>query len=243
MTNRNITKGILAIVIVICFSTVSFAQFTAGGHIGVNLANLHGSSVENNSMLIGYNVGGFVNYSLEDILSGDLAEIMSVQGELSVQTKGATLDYPAIDENLEPTTQSIDQNFTYVQIPILAKFTFTTGNDLSYFGEGGFYLGSLFGLTFDGEKSRDHDFDDATDPRKYREEFSGFDAGVTLGGGAAMPFGGRNSPWEAFGGVRYSLGLMNIGQAKEKTPEYMVESLEGIKTNTISVIFGVAYKL
>ncbi|MCD4695957.1 MAG: PorT family protein [Bacteroidales bacterium] len=194
-------------------------------------------------MLVGYNVGGFVNYSMEDILSGGIADIMSVQAELSIQTKGTTLDFPSVDENFQPTTISVDQVFTYVQVPILAKFTFETNGDLKYFGEGGFFMGSLFGLTIDGETSWDHDADPTSDPRKYREEYSGFDFGIVVGGGVhyALPFGGRSKPWEAIADVRYSLGLNSIGDPKDKTPEILKESLEDIKTNTISILLGVAY--
>ncbi|MCF8367944.1 MAG: PorT family protein [Bacteroidales bacterium] len=226
-------------------SSMAFSQITVGGRLGLNLANLRGSSIQNNSMLIGYNVGGLVNYSMEDILSGDIADIMTVQAELSIQNKGTTQDFPSVDENFNPTTISVKQVFTYVQVPVLAKFTFETNSDLKYFGEGGFFLGSLFGLTIDGEKGWDHDGNPSTDKRKYREEYSGFDFGVLVGGGVQypLPFGGRSQPFEAFADVRYALGLNSIGEAKDKTPEILVEGLKDIKTNTISILFGVLYKL
>ena len=223
-------------------STTIFAQLSGGGRVGVNFANLRGSSVQNNSMMIGYNIGGFVNYGLEDLLSGNIAEIMSIQAELSIQSKGATLDFPNTDGTLEPLIKSVDQVFTYVQIPLLAKFTFKNENDMKFFGEGGIFMGSLFGLTIDREKSWNDDGNAATDPRKYREEYSGFDFGVTIGGGVAIPFGGRKSPWEAFGNVRFSPGLVNIGESKEKTDEMLIPYLKDVKTTTISLLLGVAYK-
>ncbi|MEZ5084660.1 MAG: porin family protein [Bacteroidales bacterium] len=239
--NMKIAK-FLVLSILLGTSTTMLAQITGGGRVGVNFANLRGSSVQNNSMMIGYNIGGFVNYGLEDLLSGDISEIMSIQAELSVQTKGATLDFPNTDGTLEPPVKSVDQVFTYVQIPLLAKFTFKNKNDMKFFGEGGIFMGSLFGLTIDGEKSWDNDGDKGTDSRKYREEYSGFDFGVTIGGGAAIPFGGRKSPWEAFANVRFSPGLINIGQAKEKTDETLIPYLKDVKTTTISLLVGVAYK-
>ncbi|MBN2175887.1 MAG: PorT family protein [Bacteroidales bacterium] len=217
----------------------SFAQFSGGGRAGLNIANLRGSSVKNNKMIIGYNVGGFINYSLEDLLTGDLAEILSVQLEVSVQTKGTSSDYLVAAETVE---ENVKQDFTYVQFPLLAKFTFGDPRGIRYFGEAGPFLASLFGLTIDGEKMRDNDNNPDTDRRKYREEYSGFDYGLTFGGGFQLPFGGRKSPWEAYGNVRYSLGLANIGQYKEKTLDIPEEQLSDVKTSTISIMGGVIYK-
>ena len=226
---------------ILCASTISMAQFTGGGRLGVNFSNLRGSSVVGNSMLIGYNIGGFVNYSLNDWLSGDIADILSVQSELSVQTKGATLQYSLLDANGDPYVFEGKQVFTYAEIPLLAKFTFRPSRNFSYFGEAGFFLGALTGLTIDGEKSWDHDQERTTDPRKYRQEYSGFDFGVSIGAGVSVPFGGRNTPWSAFANVRGSIGLMNIGEEKEKTPDVMKPYLEDVKTGTLSLLFGVAY--
>jgi len=234
-------KTIFAVVAILCTTSISFAQFSGGGRLGVNFANLRGSSVVDNSMLIGYNVGGFVNYSMSDLMSGDISEILSIQTEMTIQTKGAKAQYATLTPDSLTETSNMTQNFTYVEIPLIAKFTFTPGRGISYFGEGGFFLGALMGLSMDGEKSWDDDLDKETDPRKYRQEYSGFDAGIVIGGGASMPFGGRNSPWSAFANIRYALGLKNIGEEKDKTPEILKPYLEEVKTNTLSLVFGVTY--
>jgi len=235
-------KTMLALVTMLCTVSISFAQFSGGGRLGVNFANLRGSSVVDNSMLIGYNAGGFINYEMKDMMTGDIAEILSFQTELTIQTKGTKAQYSTLDADSLMETFSANQNFTYVEIPIIAKFTFTPGRSISYFGEGGFYLGALVGLSIDNEKSWDHDLDKSTDPRKYWQEYSGFDAGVLIGGGASMPFGGRRSPWSAFANIRYTLGLKNIGEEKENTHAIHKPYLEDVKTNTLSLVFGVLYK-
>ncbi|MCB2220727.1 MAG: PorT family protein [Bacteroidetes bacterium] len=230
--------------------TFSFAQLSAGGKLGVNLANLSGSSVQNNSMLIGYNVGGFVNLSMEDYISSDFGEIFSIQAELSVQTKGTQADYffivPEDPTSTILTVENVPQNFTYVEVPVLAKFTFPTGrkSDLSVFAEAGPFVGALFGVTIDGKKSRDDDNDKQTDPRKFREEYSGYDFGVAAGAGLMyqLPFGGRTQPWSAIFNFRYSLGLSNIGEFKEKTIDMPESALEDIKTNAMGILLGIAYK-
>jgi hypothetical protein len=231
----------LLLLISLTIGLQSFAQFTGGGRVGVNFSNLRGSSVVDNSMIVGYQIGGFVNYSLVDMLTGDLADIMSVQAELNVETKGTNAQYATLDANAATETFEAKQVFTYVSIPLLAKFTFTPSRKFSYFGEGGIFLGSLVGVTIDGEKSWNHDLDQSTDPRKYREEYSGYDFGVIIGGGASMPFGGRNTPWAAFANLRYELGLMNIGDPKDKTPDVLLPYLEDVKTSAISLTFGVSY--
>lgn len=245
----------LTLILGILFITIaSQAQFTTGGRIGANLADLRGTSVENHSMIAGYNVGGFVNFNMEDQLSGNIADILSFQAELTVQTKGTKSDFIFLQPNPSDSTftdttlkTGIVQNFTYVQVPVLARFTFPTSrrSDFSIFAEGGIYAAALFGLTVDGEKSRDNDYDKRTDRRKFREEYSGFDFGVTVGAGAGyrLPFGGRKRPFTGFINLRYSLGLNNIGQYKKKTLDIPESSLENIMTNTISIMVGIAYKL
>ncbi len=236
-------KVLLALTMLLSTSTI-FAQITAGPRIGVNAANLRGSSVKNGNMIIGYNIGGFVNYSMEDVLSGDIADIMSIQAELSVQTKGTKLDYPVLNSEFQVETKSIKQNFTYAQVPVLAKFSFENRSDLGYFGEAGFFMGALIGLTVDGEKSWDHDGDNTTDLRKYREEYAGFDFGALIGGGISypLPFEINRNDLVGYANIRYSLGLMNIGEPKEKTPDELVELVNDVKTNTITLLLGVAYK-
>ncbi len=222
-------------------ASAAFAQFTGAGRVGVNFSNLRGSSVTGNSMLIGYNIGGFVNYSMKEWVSGKMEDIFSIQTGLSVQQKGATLDYSTLSNGGEETKISAEQVFTYAEIPLLAKFTFTPGRSFSYFGEAGFFLGALTGLTVNGKKSWDDDLNKSTDPRKYREEYSGFDLGLSIGAGVSMTVGGRRSPWSVFGNVRGSMGVMNIGEAKEKTPEVLIPYLKDVKTGTVSLLAGVAY--
>lgn len=241
MIFNKFARLVLTAIVLFCTVTFSFAQMSGGGRLGINFANLRGESVKDNSMIIGYNVGGFLNYSMKEFMSGDIADILSFQAEMTLQSKGANAEYATLDSNEDTETFIAKQLFTYVEIPVIAKFSFTPGKKFTYFGEGGLFLGALVGVTIDGEKSWNHDLDKSTDPRKYREEYSGFDAGVLFGGGASMPFGGRNSPWAAFANLRYTLGLMNIGQEKDKTPEVLKPYLQSVKTNTLSLVFGVSY--
>ncbi len=218
------------------------AQFTGGGRVGVNLSSLRGSSVKNNSMMVGYNIGIFANYAMDDVISGNFGEMFSIQVELSAQTKGGTLDYPVINNEGIIDTMAVNQNFTYVQVPILAKFSFGDPKGITGFGEVGAFGAPLFGLSQDGKKTYDHDNDPGTDERKYRDEYSGFDYGVVFGAGVNIPFGGRKSPWHAFGNARYSLGLANIGEFKDKTMPELEGYLSDVKTSAITLLVGIGYK-
>jgi len=242
MIRINNFKVLLIAIAFLGLNSASIAQFTGGGGVGVNLSNLRGSSVDNSEMLIGYNIGIFANYAMDDAISGDFGEMFSIQAELNVQQKGATLDFPIINSEGTFDTVSAKQSFTYVQVPVLAKLSFGDPRGVTGFGELGLYGAGLFGLSVDGKKSYDHDNDTGTDERKYRDEYSGFDYGFVVGAGVKIPFGGRKSPWHAFGNARYAMGLANIGQAKNNTPDELRPFLEDVKTSAITVAFGIGYK-
>jgi hypothetical protein len=244
MTRLKNLKAVLITVFLTGITIASFAQFTAGGRIGANFANLRGSSIQNNSMIVGYNVGGFFNYSMEDMITSDFGKIMSLQVEFVLEQKGATTDYLFYSDTLGTTIDTVTgakQVSTYMTIPIIAKFTFGDPKALQYFGEAGIYMAALSGLTVNGNKWRDHDDNPATDKRKFREEYSGFDYGFIVGAGASMPFGGRKSPWRAYANLRYAMGFTNIGELKEKTIDIPEGQLEEVKTSAISLLLGVSF--
>jgi hypothetical protein len=229
----------------------AYGQFSGGGHVGANIGNLRGSSVTNNSSIVGVKIGGFVNYGFKDILSGNIADRLSVQVELNIETKGTESDYIFYDtrdtsKQTLTNPKTVKQNFTYVVVPVLVKYTTEEKNNISFYGEAGPYMAGLFGLRFDGEVSRDNDMSNKKkEVRKYRDDYSGFDFGISAGAGInyRLPFGGRQQPFRGFANVRYNLGLNNIGQMKEKTndiPEFM---LEDIKTNTIGIGIGLSYRI
>lgn len=243
MIGSNKLRAMLVAFVLIISQLGATAQFTTGGRVGVNFSNLRGSSVQNSKMMVGYNIGPSFNFGMKDVISSDLGDILSIQTELSVQSKGASVDYLITNAEGSFDSANVKQNFTYVQIPLLAKFTFgDKRGGPRYYGEGGFYGSALFGLTVDGEKRYDHDGDPSTDRRTYRDDYSGFDYGVVIGGGIILPFGGRRSPWEGYANARYSLGLTNIAEPKKETPDEIQSYLQDVKTSTISILVGVIYK-
>lgn len=244
MINSNNFKALLVAFLFTCFHLASTAQFTTGGRVGVNFSNLRGSSVQNSKMLVGYNIGSYFNFGMKDAISSDLGKMLSIQTELSVQTKGAFSDFIIRNSEGLFDTANVKLNFTYVEVPLLAKFSFgdRKRGEPVYFAEGGLFGAALFGLTVDGEKRYDHDGDPETDRRSYRDDYSGFDYGIAVGGGVCIPFGGRRSPWEFYGNVRYTLGLANIAEPKKETPEEIQNYLQEVKTSVISILAGLLYK-
>jgi hypothetical protein len=241
------------IITMIFFSSFPFAfsQFSGGGRVGTNISNLRGSSITNNTPVVGIQLGGFISYDPRDLLNSDLGDRLSAQVELNIETKGAKLDYIFYDtrdaENLvEKDPANIKLTFTYVVVPILIQYTTEEQNNFSFYGEAGPYMGGLFGLRFDGEVMRDNDLsNNKQEERKYRDDYSGFDFGLAAGAGVnyRMPFGGRKRPFTGFVNARYSLGLHNIGQIKEKTNDIPESMLKDIKTNAFSFGIGLAYRI
>ncbi len=243
---RNYFKTLALTVFLIGIAATSFGQMKIGGRVGLNMANLRGSSIQNNSMLLGYNVGVSFDYGLKNIIKSDFGERFSVAIEVAASQKGATTDYLFYSDTLQTTVDTVygaKQVSTYVEIPILAKYTFGDLRGIHYYAEAGFYMASLFGLTINGDVWRDHDHNPETDRRKYREEYTGFDYGFVVGGGVLIPVGGRRSPWLISGDVRYTMGFTNIGELKKGTTDIPASQLADIKTSAISVLFGVVYKL
>ena len=100
-----------------------------GAKTGLNLANVTGD-VEENSMLIGFSVGGFVSVGI--------SEAFSLQPELLYSTRGTSYD---------------GGNFvtSYLDIPILAKYNFSD----EVHAELGPQIGLLMGASADGTDVKD----------------------------------------------------------------------------------------
>jgi len=244
---RNYLKTLVLAAFLTGIATTSFAQMKIGGRLGLNMANLRGESIQNNSMLLGYNVGVSFDYGFKDVIRSDFGERFSVGIEVAASQKGATTDYlfyhDTIPNSPIDTVSGAKQVSTYIEIPILAKYTFGDPKNIHFYAEAGLYVASLFGLTINGDIWRDNDHNPVTDRRKYREEYTGFDYGAIVGGGVLIPIGGRRSPWLISGDIRYTIGLTNIGELKKGTEDIPAIQLKDIKTSAFSVLVGVAYKL
>lgn len=174
-------KVLLVLVFAASVAAVN-AQVKFGVKAGVNLANAIGSDAEDIKMKIGFNAGALVQIPVSNQFS--------VQPELVYSAQG----FKADDEDGE----ELKFNAGYLNIPVLAKYTTTSG----FFAETGPQVGFLINAkaTLGDEKEDIKDFYKKTD--------------------FAWAFGlGYQTPSGVGINARYNLGLSKIaaeGDAKVK---------------------------
>lgn len=105
----------------ILFTTVSFAQeIKYGAKAGINVSNLRGDypdEIDENKSKIGFHIGGFLEYSINDKFS--------IQPELLFSTQGGSSE---IKESFEYNGETYYESFTqtpkisYLNIPLMLKY-------------------------------------------------------------------------------------------------------------------------
>lgn len=215
---------LILLITAIAFGFSSMAQLTYGPKLGLNLANVSGDDVENNSMLIGFNVGAACNYGINDMFS--------VQGELLFDVKGAK--YEGEDENGDK--KDIPFKLSYINIPILAQAQF--GDEIKFYGELGPTIGFLMGATWDGESEFKvpSGFDITTgqityETQKVKESYKGTDIGLAVGAGAKIPM----NSFALVVGARYNMGL---GTIAEDVNGESVDVKNGVISVNVGLMFG-----
>lgn len=115
-------KVIVLFAAVVTYAAVQ-AQVSYGAKGGFNLSNVRGSDVSGNKTKLGIHVGGYVSVPVTDQFSVQPELVFSTQGDKVVQ-KG------------EPDSKL---NTSYLNIPVMAKYTLESG----FFAETGPQLGFL----------------------------------------------------------------------------------------------------
>ncbi len=214
----------ILVITAIVFGMSSMAQVSFGPKLGLNLANLSGDDVENNSMLIGFNVGGAANFAITDMFA--------IQGELLYDVKGA--QYEGTDENGEK--QDMPLRLSYLNIPILAQAQF--GDDIKFYGELGPTIGLLLGASMDGES--EYEVPSGFDPNtmqftyetiKVKDSYKGTDFGLAVGAGAKIPL----SSFDMVVGARYN---MSLGTIAEKMDDVEPDVKNGVISINVALMFG-----
>ena len=101
-------KLVFLVVLVLVVSFLSAQGISAKGiKAGVNLANLSGDDVEDTVMKIGFAVGAFLTY--------DINEMIAVQPELLYTMKGAKMEIDGSDDD-------VIFKYDYIELPILFKY-------------------------------------------------------------------------------------------------------------------------
>jgi len=198
----------------------AMAQFTYGPKLGLNLANQSGD-VEDNKMLIGFNIGAVGNYSI--------AEMFSVQAEILYDKKGAKYEW----EDLDGNTQSAPISLGYINIPIMGVASF--GDDIKFFGELGPTIGILTSAKYDGESEFEMMVYDPQNPFappttekvKYKDWYKSTDMGLVIGAGVGIPVSNMVCKVD----LRYNFSLGTIHEPEEGSNE----EAQKINNSVISV--------
>ena len=156
------------------------AQVQFGVKAGANFATLSGSDVQGAKTLTGFNGGVFVKLPLVSALSLQPEVLYSGQGAKS--TEGST---------------DVSLNFGYINVPVLAKYTFPMGISV--------LTGPQIGFLMSAKEKADGQSVDVKSMLKSTD-FS-WDFGASY----VSPF---NLGIEA----RYGLGLSSIGKAQDGDP-------------------------
>lgn len=178
-------KIILSAIAVMAFGFTNAQEVKFGVKAGVNFANLTGD-VDDASMKVGFNVGGFAEIKVSDKFS--------VQPELLYSTQGAKEK-----ESGFGYTSETKLTLGYLNIPVMAKFYVAEKFSLEAGPQVGFLLNAKGkyeetsgGVTVSGE-------DD------LKSEFESIDFGVNFGAG-------YNFTENLSAGLRYNVGLSNIAK-------------------------------
>jgi len=187
-----------------------------GIKVGVNLAKLTGSDVEDAKMLLGIVGGVFIEYSF--------SPMFAIQPELLYSMEGAK--YKDIVE--EGITVSPKLTLSYLQIPVFLKLKPQTSGNIKPTFCAGPFLGILMSAKAKGSASAEGQSADVSVDVKDLFESTNF--GVAFGVGAAYKLTKGEITFDA----RYALGLSKIAKVEEGTTP-------NVKTATFSFLVGYGF--
>ncbi|MBO9586146.1 MAG: PorT family protein [Flavobacterium sp.] len=127
-------KIILSAIAIMAFAFTNAQSTRFGVKGGLNISNIVGGDVNNNSSLVGFHIGGLAEIHV--------VEKFYIQPELLFSTQGAKFDGPASDVKLN-----------YLNIPVLAKYYIV---DKKFNVEAGPQLGILLSAKANGNDFKDY---------------------------------------------------------------------------------------
>jgi hypothetical protein len=186
-----------------------------------SLVFLRGNDVIDNTQkpTIGVSCGLFFQYNIN--------KFFSLRTNLAYERKGSRASGVATDIKGNYLGEiTINTNFDYVTLPILARATY--GKKIHLFVNSGPYIGYLFkhSIVITGDNIPTTTDEDIS-------QYKRFDIGITGGLGLSIPI---KTKFAFSFEVRNNLGLNNISQAK-------VVNDGTIKTNSTNFLLGLSYKL
>ncbi|PQJ21734.1 porin family protein [Tenacibaculum sp. SG-28] len=185
------TRALLS-VFAICVFSFSYAQgnINFGAKAGLNLATLTGDAEAD--MKAGFHIGGMAEISIN--------EKFSVQPELLFSAQGAQEDI-TFDNGAGDQTENLKYNFSYINLPVMAKYYVTEALSLE--------AGPQIGFLVDSKVKAAGETVDAED---LLGDLSTIDFGLNFGFGYKLDSGLNFS-------ARYNLGLSNISDDSNSDAE------------------------
>ncbi|QRR02915.1 porin family protein [Dyadobacter sandarakinus] len=119
-------KKPLITLMLLAISTLSFSQakFSLGPKAGINISNYTGGNIQSDA-LVGYHIGGVLNYGF--------GKVFSLQPEVLFSTQGA---------KVENGGQKEDFKISYITVPVMLKFRTNSGFYVELGPQAGFRAGS-----------------------------------------------------------------------------------------------------
>lgn len=177
-------KIVFGFLLMIGVSISSNAQVAFGIKGGLNLSNLKVDDPQASyDSRTGYHAGFFLRSKFDKV---------AFQPEVLLYTQSNQIDYAA--SSINPGT--VENNFTYLTIPVMFKFYVVSGLNIQ--------AGPQFGFLLDGEQNISTTLFSGT--KDIKDNYKSSDIAVSVGGGWDFPFGlGLD--------VRYNLGVKDINNA------------------------------
>lgn len=158
-----------------------------GVKAGVNASNLYTQDVDDENMLIGFNLGVFAKVPFN--------RLIAIQPELYYTTKGAENTY-----NNALVNGSAIFNVNYIELPLLLVVNFTENINI-HVGPYAAYM--ISGKVSNQSNATIFNFEDEIDTDDYNKIDAGLVAGVGLDFGTIGV------------GLRYNYGMANVGKAAD----------------------------
>jgi hypothetical protein len=128
-----------------------FAQVTLIPKAGITISDFKmGENQENISTLTGLTGGVAVNFTISDLLS--------VQPEINFIQKGATVDFTRMQNDIREV-RKWQAHINYIEVPLLARFTFYNELGMLYLN-----AGPTFGYGLGGKTTFTYRWEDPSEP-------------------------------------------------------------------------------
>jgi len=176
-----------AVLLLLSCSPIANAQVTFGTRHGVSISTCSkvGDLYDNDELSSGYSGGVFVQMPLYKGLS--------LRPEINYIRKGRSFD-----GNVSAILPA-DYHYDYLQIPVLARYSFDSGSKHRLFLGAGFYGAALLNTDVRLKNSRE---EASSSPAIDKDP----DFGLIFGGGVAVPVGKLDLEFD----LRYDMGLVDL---------------------------------